>query len=140
MWRLGGERLYFKFCASNIVCIPELCTLKVYFSIWLNFIIQCYLMAEVRVKDSFFDRGTLYLFGYLHFTKIRLCVVDLKGQFQTTLRIKDIIFLIWKFRPTILIFLLFFAGIVKSSAFWTLSMLFLKVWNIWFGFLRQIAI
>ena len=54
MWHLGGERLYLKFCTSNIVCIPELCTLKVYFTIWLNFIIQCYLMAEVIGKRLIF--------------------------------------------------------------------------------------
>ena len=49
--------------------------------------------------------------------KIRLCVVDLDGQFQTTLPVKDINLLIWKFRSIILIFLLFFAGNVKSTAF-----------------------
>ena len=59
--------------------------------------------------------------------KIRLCVVDLEGQFQTTLQAKDINFLIWKFRSIILIFLLFFAGVVKSSAFCTLLMLFQRV-------------
>ena len=42
--------------------------------------------------------------------KIRLCVVDLEGQFQTTLPAKAINFLTWKFRSIILIFLLFFAG------------------------------
>ena len=56
--------------------------------------------------------------------KIRLCVVDLEGQFQTTLQAKDINFLIWKFRSIILIFLLFFAGVVKSSAFCTLCLQF----------------
>ena len=59
--------------------------------------------------------------------KIRLCVVDLEGQFQTTLPAKPINFSIWKFRSIILIFLLFFAGVVKSSAFCTLLMLFQRV-------------
>ena len=72
--------------------------------------------------------------------KTRLCVVNLEGQFQTSLEAKLINFLIWKFRSIILIFLLFFAGIVKSSAFWTLSMLFQKSWNVWVTFLHQIAI
>ena len=72
--------------------------------------------------------------------KIRLCLVDLEGQFQTTLQAKAINFLIWKFRSIILIFLLFFAGVVKSSAFCTLLMLFPKGWVIWVTFLRQIAI
>ena len=58
--------------------------------------------------------------------KIKLCVVNLEGQFQTSLEAKPINFLIRKFRSIILIFLLFFAGIVQSSAFWTLSMLFQK--------------
>ena len=73
--------------------------------------------------------------------KTRLCVVNLEGQFQTSLNeAKLIIFLIWKFRSIILIFLLFFAGIVKSNAFWTLLLLFQKSWNVWVTFLRQIAI
>ena len=59
--------------------------------------------------------------------KIRLCVVDLEGQFQTTLQAKPINLFIWKFRSIILIFLLFFAGVVKSSAFCTLLMLFQRV-------------
>ena len=33
-----------------------------------------------------------------------------------------------------------FVGIFKSSAFWTLIMLFQKGWNVWVSFLRQIAI
>ena len=56
--------------------------------------------------------------------KIRLCVVDVEVQFQTSLQAESINFLIWKFRSIILIFLLFFAGIVKSTAFCTLSLLF----------------
>ena len=54
--------------------------------------------------------------------KTRLCIVNLEGQFRVSLEAKLINFLIWKFRSIILIFLLFFAGIVKSSASWTLSM------------------
>ena len=72
--------------------------------------------------------------------KIRLCVVDVEVKFQTNLQAKLVNFLVWKFRSIILIFLLFFVGIVKSSAFWTLSMLFQKGWNIWVTFLHQIAI
>ena len=60
--------------------------------------------------------------------KIRLCLVDLEDQFQTTLQVKGINFSIWKFRYIILIFLLFFAGIVKFSAFCTSLMLFPKGW------------
>ena len=59
--------------------------------------------------------------------KTRLCAVNLEDQFQTCLVAKLINFLIWKFRSIILIFLLFFAGIVKSIAFCTLLLLFQRV-------------
>ena len=59
--------------------------------------------------------------------KIRLCVVDLEGQFRTTLQAKDINLLIWKFRSITLIFFLIFVGVVKSSAFCTLLLLFQRV-------------
>ena len=49
--------------------------------------------------------------------KIRLCVVDLEGKFQTNLHAKSITFLVSKFRSiNIFIFLLFFAEFVKSTA------------------------
>ena len=72
--------------------------------------------------------------------KIRLCIVDLEGQFQTTLQAKDINFLIWKFRSIILIFLRFLQELPNPLLFCTLLMLFLKGWIIWVTFLRQIAI
>ena len=56
-----------------------------------------------------------------------MCAVNLEDQFQTCLVAKLINFLIWKFRSIILIFLLFFAGVVKSSAFCTLLLLFQRV-------------
>ena len=59
--------------------------------------------------------------------KIRLCVVDLEGKFQTNLQAKLLNFLVWKFRSIILIFLLFFAEFVKFSAFYTLLLLFQRV-------------
>ena len=49
--------------------------------------------------------------------KIRLCVLDLEGQFQTTLPAKAINFLIWKFRSIILIFLLFFCRSCQIQCF-----------------------
>ena len=67
------------------------------------------------------------------------CVVDFEGQFQTSLQAESINFLISKFKYIILIFLLFFAGIVKSTAFCTLSLLFQKGWSIWVMFLCQIT-
>ena len=70
--------------------------------------------------------------------KIRLCLVDLEEKFQTTLQVKGINFSIWKFRYIILIFLLFFAGIVKFRAFCTSLMLFPKGWIFSVTFLRQI--
>ena len=59
--------------------------------------------------------------------KTRLCVVNLEDQFQTCLEAKLINFLILKFRSIILIFLLFFAVVVKSGAFCTLLLLFQRV-------------
>ena len=56
--------------------------------------------------------------------KIRLCVVDLEDKFQTSLEAKLINFLTWKFISITLIFLLFFAEFVKSTAFYTLLLLF----------------
>ena len=47
-----------------------------------------------------------YLNTYIS-QKIRLCVVDLEGKYQTTLQAKPINFLIWKFRSIVLIFLFF---------------------------------
>ena len=59
--------------------------------------------------------------------KIRFCVVDLEGKFQTNLQAKLLNFLVWKFRSITPIFLLFFAEFVKSSAFYTLLLLFQRV-------------
>ena len=59
--------------------------------------------------------------------KTRLCVVNLEDQFQMSLEAKLINFLIWKFKSIILIFLLFFAVVVKSGAFCTLLLLFQRV-------------
>ena len=53
--------------------------------------------------------------------------LNLEDQFQTSLEAKLINFLIWKFRSIILIFLLFFAVVVKSSAFCTMLQLFQRV-------------
>ena len=66
--------------------------------------------------------------------KIRLCVVNLEGNFQTNLQAKLLNFLVWKFRSIILNFPLFFAGFVKSSAFCNLSLLFqrVKIFELWF--------
>ena len=72
--------------------------------------------------------------------KIRLCVVDLQGKFQTNLLAKPINFLVWKFKSIILIFLLFFAEFVKSTAFYTLLLLFQRVDMFELWFLHQIAI
>ena len=58
---------------------------------------------------------------------IRLCKGNFEGEFQTTLQAKGINFFIWKFRFIILIFLLFLAEFVKSTAFCTLLLLFQRV-------------
>ena len=63
--------------------------------------------------------------------EIRLCVVDLGGKFQTNLQAKSINFLVWKFRSTKLIFILFFVEFVKSSAFYTLFQT-VDIFELWF--------
>jgi hypothetical protein len=65
---------------------------------------------------------------------IRLCKGDFEGKFQTILQAKGINFLIWKFRFIILIFLLVFAEFVKSTAFYTLLLLFQRfdISKLWF--------
>ena len=55
---------------------------------------------------------------------IRLCNGDFEGRFQTSLQTRIMIIFIWKFISIIPIFLLFFAGVVKSTAFCTLLLLF----------------
>ena len=62
-------------------------------------------------------QNTLQLFGRLQLRKIRLCVVDLEGKFQTNLQAKSITFLGWKFRSIILIFLLFLQNLSNSLLF-----------------------
>ena len=59
--------------------------------------------------------------------KIRLCEDDFEDKFQFNLQAKSITFLDWKFSSIILIFLLFFAEFVKSTAFYTLLLLFQRV-------------
>ena len=71
--------------------------------------------------------------------KIRLCEDDFEGKFQTSVQASIMNFLIWKFRFIILIFLLFLAGVVKSTAFCTQLLLFLTAWNVRVTFLYQIA-
>ena len=70
---------------------------------------------------------------------IRLCKGDFEGQLQTSLEARIMYFLNWKFIFIIIIFLLFFAGIVKSTAFCTLLLLFQKGWYVWVTFFHQIA-
>ena len=72
--------------------------------------------------------------------KIRLCVVDFEGKFQANLQAKLFNFLVWKFKSIILIFLLFFAEFVKSTAFYTLLLLFQKFEIFELQFLYPIAI
>ena len=92
----------------------------------------------LKTKNNM-PKHTVVIWTFTFHKKTRLYVVNLEGQFQTSLEAKLINLLIWKFRSIILIFLLLLAGIVKSSAFCTLSMVFKKGWNVWVTFLCQIA-
>ena len=71
---------------------------------------------------------------------IRLCKGDFEGKFQTILQAKGINFFIWKFTFIILIFLLVFAEFVKSTAFYTLLLIFQRVDISKLWFLHQNAI
>ena len=71
---------------------------------------------------------------------IRLCKGDFEGKFETILQAKGISFFIWKFTFIILIFLLVFAEFVKSTAFYTLLLLFQRVDISKLWFLHQNAI
>ena len=61
--------------------------------------------------------------------KISPCVVDLEGQFQTTLQAKDIKFMIWKFNSITYLFSFsfYFLQEFQIQAFCTLLMLFQRV-------------
>ena len=65
---------------------------------------------------------------------------DFEGKVQSNLKAKTINFFIRKIRFIKLIFLLFFAEFVKSSAFYTLLLLFQRVDMFELWFLHQIAI
>ena len=62
---------------------------------------------------------SIAIFVYIS-QKIRVCKGDFEGNFHTSVPAS----IFWKFRSIIHIFLLFFAGVVKSTAFCTLLLLF----------------
>ena len=105
------------------------------------------LMSDIRAKSIPFPETLLtttishcrYLNIYIS-QKTRLCAVDLKGKFQTNLQAKSITFFVWKFRFFVLIFLLFFEEFVKSTAFYTLLLIFQRVDISKLWFLHQNAI
>ena len=71
---------------------------------------------------------------------LKLCKGDFAGKFQIILQAKGINFFIWKFTFIILIFLLVFAEFVKSTAFYTLLLIFQRVDISKLWFLHQNAI
>ena len=95
--------------AYNVLTFDIKRTLNIISSSKLNYVPRC------SYLDIYISR------------KIRLCVADLKGKFQTNLQAKLLNFLVWKFRSIILIFLLFFAEFVKSTASYKLLRLFQRV-------------
>ena len=111
-----------------MACLNIGVTSAVEYQYWVGTYISILDVAHSSYLDIYISR------------KIRLCVVDLEGKFQTNLQAKLLNFLVWKFRSIILNFLLFFAGFVKSSAFCTLSLLFQRIeifelwpkgWGVW---------
>ena len=65
-------------------------------------------LLKVRIfqKVSFIMAHCSYLEIYISL-KIRLCLVDFEGKFQTNLQAKLFNFLVWKFKSIMVIFLLF---------------------------------
>ena len=103
-------------------------------SFWIN--------QEVLTKAALITKTTAhcsYLDIYIS-QNIRLCKGDFEGKFQTILQAKGINFFIWKFTFIILIFLLVFAEFVKSTAFYTLLLIFQRVDISKLWFLHQNAI
>ena len=124
--------LFHKNCSPRNLCIM---TLQRIGNVWSN---QFYLEGEPSLKISIsYDVSAFkwiqilmstnthcsYLDIYIS-QNIRLWKGDFEGKFQPNLQAKAINFFIWKFRFILLIFLLFFAEFVKSTAFYTLLLLF----------------
>ena len=130
---------YILYVIGSLLCCANSC--KLFHQNFILIVLQheSHKVAKVSLKIMAIRVHTVAIWPFT-FHENRLFLVDLDGQFQTTLPPKAIKIFIWKFRTIFLIFLLFFAGVVKSSAFCTLLMLFPKGWIIWVTFLRQIAI
>ena len=124
------------------ILIPSLFVILYIFSIWtftsffffdfhfslLFFLLFRFYSTGFYSFHSFFrPRHTVAIWAFTFHEKSGCLWGDLEGQFQTRLQVKVMNFLILKFRSIILIFLLFFAGIVKSSAFCTLLLLLQRV-------------
>ena len=104
-WSLFSQRLHKSRWLSDLVCFWPLWKwsgLK-----WMR--CPCQASAHCSYLDIYISQNIRLYFG---------------RKFQTNLQAKDINFLIWKFRFIILIFLLFFAEFIKSSAFYILFLLF----------------
>ena len=119
------------FCFSKGSCFTLLCTINV--PLHQDHILNIFEHYAHRLLKQACPRHflhcTLAIWTFTFHEKSS-CVVNLEGQFKTTLQVIILNFLIWKFRPIIFIFLLFFAGIAKSTAFCTLSLL--KIFELWF--------
>ena len=120
----------------SFVHYPESTSL---FTLFINKIydmsVHCHIFSPkshwTQTSCSLYFNNTMHtVLSYLDIyisRKIRLCVVDFLGKFQTNLPAKLINFLVWKFKYIILIFLLFFEEFVKSTAFSQLLLLFQRV-------------
>ena len=84
-----------------------------------------YFLADIQ---RCIHRNALWSYLDIYISQnIRLWRVILSPNFKQLYRLKILNFLIWKFKSIILIFLLFFAWVVKSSAFCTHLILFQRV-------------
>ena len=106
----------------------------------------CIAFGAFRIQWYYF-RSSIF-FPHSHCSHLEICISqktgslcsefvrpisnNLRGQMYKILYLKIQIFYT---HPSFI-----FTGIVKSSTFWTLLMLFQKGWNTWVTFLRQIKI
>ena len=97
---------------------------------------QCQIQPQVVYMSSKILQLTVAHCSYLDIYISQNIRLYFKQAYRPGLHM---IIFIWKFISIIPIFLLFFAGVVKSTAFCTLLLLFQRGWYVWVTFFHQIA-
>ena len=91
----------------------HVCYFALHYSLPLIILIHSNLLRGI---DNKIVTHCSYLDIYIS-QKLRLCVVDFEGKFQTNLLTKLINFLVWKFRSIMRIFLLFLQNLSNPLLF-----------------------